>query len=122
MFPGFSTIAYVVSGSLIASYAASLFLYSHSLVISRRRRNAMRLALAAHRDSPEWSDRRIENPGLFGGKILLDKPKWIIVQFEYGPWSERPQRRAWFSICDFGVTQLTAAECESFGIIIPTRL
>ena len=117
MFPTLTIIA-----MLMLLYVVPPFLPPQWLQLRNRRRAAMRDALAALQDSSEWSLRRIENPGLFDGSILLDTPERIVVQFCYGPLSERPQRRAWFSISDHGVSQLTAAECKSFGINIPTWL
>lgn len=76
----------------------------------------MRSALESLQNSPEWSNRRIENPNLWGGRILLDTPEQIVVHFEYGSMSEHPQRRAWFAVADGNVSRLTASECRSLGI------
>jgi hypothetical protein len=107
---------------LILFYVVPPFLPPHLLQLRNRRRFAIRTAFDMLQESTEWSQRRIENPGLFGGRILLETPEQIVVQLDYRRLSERPGRRAWFGVTDAGVSTLTADECKSLGIDIPTWL
>ena len=104
---------------LLAFYIVPRLCPAHWSQFRLRRRDAIRLAVRALKNSPNWSHIRLANPGFWDGSVLLDDGSQVILQLEYG--ITKPRSRAWFRYSNGKneVERLTASECEQFGVEIP---